>query len=254
MPDNPARSAPPPVAAAGPGRHSSTMLRVCEIFRSVQGEGSLSGTDSVFLRTSGCNLRCGWCDTPYASFEPEGPARDWAAVCEEVGGHGVHHVVVTGGEPLLPRDISPLSRQLSEGGHHLTFETAGTVLRDVACDLVSISPKRANSTPSVREVGERWVRRHESDRDRPEVVRELLKRHAGQLKFVCRTPADVEDAASYVDRLRPPDGVRVYLMPEGRDAETLRDRETWLRPAAEAAGFEFGPRLHVELFGDTRGT
>ena len=230
------------------------MLRVCEVFRSVQGEGALASTDSVFLRTSGCNLRCGWCDTPYASFDPEGPPRDWRAVGDEVAGYGVRHVVFTGGEPLLPRDIEPLSRRLAAGGHHLTFETAGTVLRDVACDLVSISPKRANSTPTVDQAGRRWVRRHEADRDRPEVVRELLRRHAGQLKFVCRTATDVDDASSYVDRLRPPDGTRVFLMPEGRDAETLRNREEWLRPAAEAAGFEFGPRLHVELFGDTRGT
>ena len=208
----------------------------------------------MFLRTSGCNLRCRWCDTPYASFQPEGPPRLWQDVAANIHDADLRHVVITGGEPLLPRDIGPLSRRLHREGHHLTFETAGTVLRDVACDLVSISPKRPNSTPSPDQAGRKWASRHESQRDRPDVVRELLHRHPGQLKFVCQSPADVEDASRYVDALGPPAEVRVFLMPEGRDADTLTRREEWLRPAAEAAGFEFGPRLHVHLFGDVRGT
>ena len=225
------------------------MLRVSEIFRSVQGEGSLTGTESVFLRTSGCNLRCRWCDTPYASFEPEGVARPYAEPLRAVLDYGVRHVVLTGGEPLLPRDATPLTAALQEAGRHVTIETAATVLRDVDCDLMSISPKRANSAPEGR-----WRDRHEAARDRPDVVRAMLDRHRCQFKFVCQTPADAEDALRYLDAVPAADRGLVFLMPEGVDAETLAEREAWLRPLAEAAGVRFGRRLHVELFGDARGT
>ena len=225
------------------------MFRVSEIFRSVQGEGSLTGTDSVFLRASGCNLRCRWCDTPYASFRPEGAARPYAEAAEAVLSYGVRHVVLTGGEPLLPRDATPLTAALRGAGRHLTIETAATVLRDVDCDLMSISPKRANSVPDGR-----WRDRHEAARDRPDVVRAMLDRHRCQFKFVCQTPADAEDALRYLDDFPAADRGLVFLMPEGVDAETLAARERWLRPLAESAGVRFGRRLHVELFGDTRGT
>ena len=76
-------------------------MKIAEIFKSVQGEGLLSGTVSVFLRASGCNLRCVYCDTRYASWEPVGT--DWSVcdIVETVSMYGVRHVVVTGGEPML---------------------------------------------------------------------------------------------------------------------------------------------------------
>ena len=225
------------------------MLRVSEIFRSVQGEGHLTGTDSVFLRTSGCNLRCRWCDTPYASFTPEGVARPYERAVEDVLTMGADHVVVTGGEPLLPKDIVSVTAALASAGRHITVETAATVHRDVTCDLMSISPKRANSAPDGR-----WAARHEATRDRPAVVQEMLRSYTCQFKFVCAERRDVEDAVQYLDQFEGVDRSMVFLMPEGVDAEVLAERETWLRPAADREGLRYGRRLHVELFGDTRGT
>lgn len=232
------------------------MLRVAEIFRSVQGEGLLTGTDSVFLRTSGCNLRCVWCDTDYASWAPEGSTRPWIDVAEEVRAYDVDHVVITGGEPLLPADIVPLTRFLGGRGHHITIETAATVDRPVHCDLMSMSPKRANSTPidDPRDRTGKWSRRHESDRHRPEVVASFVGRYPYQFKFVCATQADVNDVVSYVDAVPEVDRARVLLMPEGTDAKTLNQRLKWLKPIAESLGFGISKRLHVELFGNTRGT
>ena len=226
------------------------MLRVCEIFESVQGEGLLTGTPSVFLRTSGCNLRCVWCDTPYASFDPEGVAEPWESAVATVLATEPRYVVVTGGEPMLPRDVVPVTQAFSSAGRHVTIETAATVFRDVTCDLMSISPKRANSTP----VGTRYADRHDRLRDDPEVVRRLLDRFNCQFKFVCETPVDADDAAAYVDRFPSIDRTQVFLMPEGRLQTVLTDRARWLQPLAERHGFRYGPRLHVELFGDTRGT
>ena len=113
----------------------------------------LAGTPSVFVRTSGCNLRCVWCDTPYASWEPEGKDVALEEILAQVARYRAHYVVVTGGEPMIAPEIVPLSEALRQMGLHVTIETAGTVFAPVDSHLMSISPKLANSTPLDREVG-----------------------------------------------------------------------------------------------------
>src|SRR3990170_7259929 len=115
-------------------------MKIAEIYKSIQGEGRLTGTPSVFVRTSGCNLRCWFCDTPYSSWSPEGSRERWQDVLEKVLSHDCGHVVITGGEPLLQPDVVPLSHALRDAGRHVTIETAGTVFRDVHADLMSVSP------------------------------------------------------------------------------------------------------------------
>src|SRR5579862_2464818 len=159
---------------------SSTALKISEIFYSIQGEGALIGTPSVFVRTSGCNLRCTWCDTPYTSWTPEGEERSVDSVVEEVNGYGAAHVVVTGGEPMIAPGIEELTHRLSQ---HVTIETAGTVDTPVRCDLMSISPKLANSTPLHRDNG-RWAQQHERLRYQPEILKRLIQFYPYQLKFV----------------------------------------------------------------------
>src|SRR5262249_44631393 len=122
-------------------------LKIAELFYSIQGEGGLAGVPSVFVRTSGCNLRCAWWDTPYRSWRPEGSEGTVDRIFEEVRSHPARHVVVTGGEPMIAPEIVALTQRLRDAGLHITIETAGTVFRPVACDLMSISPKLANSTP-----------------------------------------------------------------------------------------------------------
>ena len=123
-------------------------MRIAEIFYSVQGEGSLVGVPSVFVRTSGCNLRCSWCDTPYTSWNPEGEDLTVEEILARADRFpAARHVVLTGGEPMIAPGIVELSQRFRELGLHITIETAGTVFAPVACDLMSISPKLANSTP-----------------------------------------------------------------------------------------------------------
>ena len=88
-------------------------LFVSEVFASVQGEGMLTGVPSVFVRTSACNLRCRWCDTPETSWSPEGVVRTVADVLAEVLAHDtIRHVVLTVGEPLLGKGMPALARAL----------------------------------------------------------------------------------------------------------------------------------------------
>src|SRR6056297_1903614 len=124
-------------------------LRVAETFDSVQGEGRLTGVASHFIRLAGCNLRCWFCDTPYASWQAEGAAQTLAQLVDDARASGCRHVVLTGGEPLLPAAVGTLTAALRAAGLHLTIETAGTIDRAIACDLLSLSPKLAGSAPNA---------------------------------------------------------------------------------------------------------
>lgn len=127
----------------------SNGLRITETFVSLQGEGLLTGTQSFFIRTSGCNLRCWFCDTPYASWQPEGHLIKIESLVQQALQSGCDHVVLTGGEPMLPAGCVDLVGMLRSEGLHVTIETAGTVYRSLTADLMSISPKLPGSGPGL---------------------------------------------------------------------------------------------------------
>lgn len=219
----------------------------------MQGEGRLVGVPTLFIRVSGCNLRCTWCDTPYASWQPEGAVLEVDHVLEEAISRPVRHVVLTGGEPLLFEPVVALCSGLREAGKHITIETAGTVFRDLECDLMSISPKLANSTP----VGDPWEERHEANRFQPDVLRALVRRYSCQFKFVIDPDRDLLPQLEEVDdvlRAAGADRGDVLLMAEGTDANTLTRRERALVPVCIERGFRLSQRYHVTLFGNTKGT
>jgi 7-carboxy-7-deazaguanine synthase len=226
-------------------------VRISEIFESIQGEGILAGVPSLFIRASGCNLRCSWCDTPYASWAPEGEEWSVEQLAERAAASSLRHVVVTGGEPMIFADLAPLTRRLEALGKHITIETAGTVDQDVACHLMSISPKLANSTPHGIEGG-RWVEMHERTRLRLDVIRALIARYDYQLKFVIREEADLEEVQAMVGELAIPPG-RVLLMPEGVAPDVLRERSVRVAALCLRTGFRYSPRLHIFLYGNRRG-
>jgi 7-carboxy-7-deazaguanine synthase len=222
-------------------------LRIAELFYSIQGEGSLMGVPSFFIRTSGCNLRCSWCDTPYTSWSPEGVDLSIDQILNEACAHPARFAVVTGGEPMIAPEVLPLTARLREAGFHITIETAGTVFRPVACDLMSISPKLANSTPEGP-----WAERHDRLRIQPDILAHLMNRYDYQLKFVIARPDDLDEVRALVQQLDAPAG-RVILMPEGTDPDRLHERALWLAESCKAEGFRFSPRLHVDLYGNRRG-
>jgi 7-carboxy-7-deazaguanine synthase len=222
-------------------------LKIAEIFYSLQGEGSLIGMPSLFIRVSGCNLRCSWCDTPYTSWNPEGRELTVDQILQESRAYPASHAVVTGGEPMIAPEIVPLTQRLRERGMHITIETAGTAIQPVVCDLMSISPKLSNSTP-----GPPWNGQHERLRLQPTVLSQLIASYEYQLKFVIEKSEDVDEARALVAQLNAP-REKVILMPEGADPDTLRERSLWLAEISKKEGFRFSPRLHVELWGNRRG-
>jgi 7-carboxy-7-deazaguanine synthase len=228
-------------------------MKIAEIFYSIQGEGRLVGVPSAFVRTTGCNLRCAFCDTAYTSWQPEGEHRTVEDVLAEVAGFPTRHAVVTGGEPLLAAGIEELCAGLKGHGYHVTVETAATVFKPLACDLASLSPKLKNSIPHDREGG-RWALRHDRLRVQIPVIRAFLSHTDYQLKFVIDQPADVAEVLEILDQLPGVDSGKVLLMPQGITHAELDERGPWLVELCKRHGFRFCPRVHIELYRNRRGT
>jgi 7-carboxy-7-deazaguanine synthase len=219
----------------------------------MQGEGTLTGTESVFVRTSGCNLRCWYCDTPYTSWYPEGEDLAVETICERIMDLGCIHVVLTGGEPMLFAELIPICSQLRQQGKHITIETAGTLHLPLDCDLMSISPKLCNSPPSP-DLDPKWHVRHERTREQPDVIRQLVRQYAYQFKFVVGTAEDCAEVLGYLERFHEIDRGRVMLMPLGTDARELEGIGAWLEPYCRQHGLQYCPRKHIEWFGLVRET
>lgn len=228
-------------------------MKIAEIYKSVQGEGLLTGTDSVFIRTSGCNLRCWYCDTPYTSWTPTGNDLAVNDVVQAVTQWETPHVVITGGEPMLFAELIPVCEQLESLGKHVTIETAGTLYLPLPCDLMSISPKFSSSAPAPDD-HPLWYRRHQRTRHQPDVIRRMLEQYAYQVKFVIDSPADCDLVHAYLEEFPEIDVDRVYLMPQGADQELLAEKSTWLEPICQQNSWHFCPRMQIEWFGLSQGT
>lgn len=230
-------------------------MLISEIFHSIQGEGTLAGMPSVFVRTSGCNLRCSWCDTKYASWHPEGEQMEVDEIVARVLVFPSDYCVLTGGEPMIAKGIAELAAKLRAAGKHITIETAATILPEgIACDLASLSPKLSNATPDEA-AAPGWRDRHEETRSQPETIAQWLSHYEYQLKFVVARAEDLREIEELLARLpgRIPRG-RVMLMPEGTDLATIRGRDETLIEICKREGYRYCNRLHIDLFGNTKGT
>jgi 7-carboxy-7-deazaguanine synthase len=229
-------------------------MYISEIFYSIQGEGILAGMPSVFIRTSGCNLRCSWCDTPYASWKPEGEHQSVEQIIREIKKYPAKYCVITGGEPMISEEIHELASELRKSGRHITIETSGTIPPvGIECDLASVSPKLANSIPKT-DISDEWIKIHENLRFQPEIIDEWISNYDYQLKFVVASKNDIDEIQNIIGSLKteiPPE--QVLLMPEGTDMKTIKSREIILIDLCEKHGFRYCPRLHIELFGNVRG-
>ena len=231
-----------------------------EIFASVQGEGPSAGAPVAFVRLSRCNLACVWCDTAYTwRFEGDDrPHREGerferkanqltleiADVAERIAALGQKRLVITGGEPLLQ---APALAELAGALPDMTFEveTNGTVEAparlDIHIDQYNVSPKLD----------------HSGNETELALIPARLDAYAldsrAFFKFVIAKPEDVAEVVQ-LQRAHAIPPSRIFLMPEGTDSETLRSREEWLVPLCLEHGYRLSDRLHIHLFGDTRGT
>jgi 7-carboxy-7-deazaguanine synthase len=156
---------------------------------------------------------------------------------------------------MVAREIRELAATLKKLGYHLTIETAATIAPEgIACDLASLSPKLKNSGPDDR-LPAAWREKHEMLRWQPEVVQAWLASYGFQLKFVVAQMADVDEIEGMIAQLGG--GIprsKVLLMPEGTTVEALRAKAGWLGELCKVRGYRYAPRLHIELYGNKRGT
>jgi 7-carboxy-7-deazaguanine synthase len=228
-------------------------MKISEIFYSIQGEGILNGVPSAFVRTTGCNLRCVFCDSPQTSWNPEGETLSLDDIVAKTNLFNTNHVVITGGEPFLHHDLNDLCKKYKELGYHITLETAGTIFQKVQCNLLSISPKLSNSTPHHMENG-KYKLRHDELRLQPDVVKKLMEISDYQLKFVIDSPEDTTEVREFLKSLGKIEKSKVLLMPQGITREDLDKKSNWLVELCKEEGFRYCPRLHIDLYGNTLGT
>lgn len=231
-----------------------------EIFASLQGEGASIGRPCVFVRLSRCNLACQWCDTAYtwrfigdnrphredAAFEREANqiVLDEAEVASRIAALGGNRLVVTGGEPLLQG--AALARMISLlPPMHVEVETNGTVephrALDPLVDQWNVSPKLAHSgNPAALALI-------------PERLAAWASDQRAWFKFVVAAPHDLAEVLA-LQSAHSVAGDRIMLMPEGTDSGTIAQRMRWLAPLALEHGLRLTDRMHIHLYGDTRGT
>ncbi len=225
-------------------------MRINEIFYSLQGEGFLAGIPSVFVRLAGCPLRCRWCDTKYAWDEKSGTDYSINKIVETVNRTDGRFVVITGGEPMTNSDLLELGQKLKASDRHITIETAGIAfIPDLACDLMSISPKLSNSTPAEPKL----AAIHEDSRLDLAVLRELIDNYKYQLKFVVDSQNDLTEIQQTIEKLGNADSEKVMLMPQAATRDELLAKSPMVAEMCKQTGFIFCQRLQILLWDNTKG-
>ena len=234
-------------------------LNISDIYVSIQGEGRYLGHPAIFVRTSGCNLRCQWnetiCDTPYTSWYPE---NSWISIDEVVKKirklrteyAAIDTVIVTGGEPLIQKNLDVLLKELVPMGLFVSLETNGTIARPLNLDFVSISPKLKSSVPKEsRHEGSHTIMRYNR-----EALRYWLNNYRYQLKFVINHENDEYEISHMLSDLGVSDLEHIYIMPQGVTRAELRHNYRKCIDISIRRGWNYTPRAHIEIFGNVRGT
>jgi 7-carboxy-7-deazaguanine synthase len=226
-------------------------MKVNEIFRSLQGEGFLAGTPSVFVRLSGCPLHCRWCDTKFARSPDAGTEYPIEKIVEEVEKWQCRSVIISGGEPMINPGLLQLATRLKINNKHITIETAGIAfIPDLPCDLMSISPKLSNSIPPQPYLAEI----HKKSMLNIPALRQLIENYEYQLKFVVDSPNDLPEVRQTIEKIGNVDTKKVLLMLQAATKDRYLLKLPMAAQMCEKAGFAFSPRLQVLLWNNKRGT
>ena len=227
-----------------------------ECFKSIQGEGKFMGIPTVFFRTSGCNLRCWFCDTPYTSHKPEVNKITVPEAVKKIMAFDCEHVVITGGEPFIQKhQLMALCGQLRKYKKHITIETNGTIYFDTNANFISLSPKLIKSEPNKDQCGDKWRQKHNDKRINKKALTDFINLTNYQFKFVV-TQDGYEEVIEEIKQLRSDFHIpneKIYLMPEGQLQSELEKTQQITMDACLKNGWCYSDRLHVRIWGNARG-
>ena len=212
---------------------SKTYMQVTEIFYSLQGEGLFLGIPAVFLRLSGCNLRCKWCDTKYAWNPKNAKQMEVTEIAKVIKKYPAKHLVITGGEPLLQQqEILSLIKKLKN--YYIEIETNGTIKSTLGnyVNLYSCSPKLTHAKTL-------------------NLPLQKFPEEKTFYKFVIASPSDIEEVKNFIEKYKIKQS-KVLLMPLGIKEKELKKRSKWLAELCKKEDLRFSPRLQITLWGTTR--
>ncbi len=225
-------------------------MKICEIFKSIQGEGRLVGVVSVFVRVSACNLRCAWCDskTSRSGFSFQLSVDELVLKLLK---YNCKCVVITGGEPMMCPEIIMLTERLKMERFHITIETNATIICRVECDLVSMSPKLSHSNPEGLSPDE--VVEYNNKRIQIEVVNYYITSYNYQIKFVVRTLDDFHEIDTLLEQLDRYDPFNVLIMPLASTKRQLFNIQKDIISACVKKGYRYANRLQLQVWGNRKG-
>ena len=240
-------------------------MKYSECFKSIQGEGILTGVPSVFFRLSYCNLRCYFCDTPFTSWKPENKQITVDEALAKILSFNCKHVVITGGEPFLwKKELIDLTNRLRNRHYHVTIETNATIYFPTRANLISMSPKLSSSAPSTQ-LDQKWAIKHERERINDLAIKSFLSQKNNkdlhwtfredydyQLKFVVAEESDFNEILDFEKKYKISRD-RILLMPEGTTKEAIDRKQKPLVEFCIENGYRFCDRMHVRLWGEKRG-
>ncbi len=238
---------------------------IAEEFSTIQGEGKYLGVPSHFIRTMGCNLRCAWkglnggivkCDTPYTSWKmelDEATKFDIKKTIKYLEDTNIKHVVITGGEPCLQKDLQDIVKIFIEFGYKVTIETNGTIFQKLPrMTFLSISPKLRSSYASPIDSIENKI--HSKNNDFDDSLPMWIVSNRYQLKFVVNddTEGDISEIKRIQNQLFIPND-KIWIMPQGITVEQLQKNSKRIFKYCVKNGYNFSPRMHIDIFGNKRG-
>jgi len=236
-------------------------MKIVEEFLTLQAEGKFLGVPSYFIRSTGCNLRCQWlnkdgsttkCDTEYTSFKPEaGYNLDIDKVLTFLKEQPVKHIVITGGEPTIQKDIVSVTDRFLNNGYTVTIETNGTAYHEWMSEhaFMSFSPKLKSSYAQTSPMD---FSIHSKNNNFIDSINKYIQTRDYQMKFVVNSQEDLEEILDLQTKIGF-DSNKVYLMPQGITTGQFKDKEKWIFQQCIDNGFNYTPRMHIEIWGNKRG-
>ena len=230
-------------------------MKVCEMFKSIQGEGRLIGVVSVLIHLWGCNLRCKWCDEKKCLKKGEYQEMTLSDIISKMGKYHCKHIIISGGEPMLSSEISQFTKMLKLEGYHITVETNGTIVKkDLAADLISMSPKLLNSVPDYTNPEQFKI--YNERRLNIKAIKFYMKNFDYQVKFVVEDESDSMEVEKIISELREVptyDEEKILMMPLSSSRRELFKVQKRIAELCIKKGYRYGNRLHLQIWGKCSG-